>query len=361
MHYVQRDDADRIMVQAKFCEPEEAQGGAPDRQTDHKGHPLTHRFPIFQRAWGSAGLLLCAASLFWALNPIVARAVHHLVTPLGMAFWRWVVAMGVGLLFAWPHLVADRRAILQNWKMLSFLGTLGIGAFALVVYWGLQYTTATNNLMMQGAMPSMILLLSTVIFRDRITIGQLAGTLVSLAGLLVIVAQGSLANILAMTFNRGDAAALFGVFLYSLYSTLLRKKPAIHQLSFLVTLFGVGAASIAIPYLLEIAHGHYMAARIEVPLAILYVGIFPSLLAYFFFNRSVDLIGVARASIYMNLPPVFGVALAILLLGEHLAPFHIAGAALVGAGVFMATRRGDEPPAAGRLETVAVEAASSPR
>src|SRR3546814_3700223 len=98
-----------------------------------------------------------------------------------------------------------------------------------------------------------------------------------------------------MTFNRGDAAALFGVFLYSLYSTLLRKKPAIHQLSFLVTLFAVGAASIAIPYLLEIAHGHYMAARIEVPLAILYVGIFPSLLAYFFFNRSVDLIGVARA------------------------------------------------------------------
>ncbi len=245
--------------------------------------------------------------------------------------------------------------------MLSFLGTLGIGAFALVVYWGLQYTTATNNLMMQGAMPSMILLLSTVIFRDRITIGQLAGTLVSLAGLLVIVAQGSLANILAMTFNRGDAAALFGVFLYSLYSTLLRKKPAIHQLSFLVTLFAVGAASIAIPYLLELAHGHYMAARIEVPLAILYVGIFPSLLAYFFFNRSVDLIGVARASIYMNLPPVFGVALAILLLGEHLAPFHIAGAALVGAGVFMATRRGDEPPAAGPVETVAVEAASSPR
>jgi len=195
-------------------------GAATDRQTDHKGHPLTHRFPIVQRAWGSAGLLLCAASLFWALNPIVARAVHHLVTPLGMAFWRWVVAMGVGLLFAWPHLVADRRAILQNWKMLSFLGTLGIGAFALVVYWGLQYTTATNNLMMQGAMPSMILLLSTAIFRDRITIGQLAGTLVSLAGLLVIVAQGSLANILAMTFNRGDAAALFGVFLYSLYSTL---------------------------------------------------------------------------------------------------------------------------------------------
>src|SRR3546814_2744485 len=97
-----------------------------------------------------------------------------------------------------------------------------------------------------------------------------------------------------MTFNRGDAAALFGVFLYSLYSTLLRKKPAIHQLSFLVTLFAVGAASIAIPYLLEIAHGHYMAARVEVPLAFLYVGLFPSLFAYFFFTRYVVLIGFLR-------------------------------------------------------------------
>lgn len=305
---------------------------------------MSNRIAILQRPWGSAGLLLCAASLFWALNPIVARAVHHLVTPLGMAFWRWVVAMSVGLLFAWPHLRADRRAILHHWKLLTLLGTLGIGAFALVVYWGLQYTTASNNLMMQGAMPSMILLLSTVMFRDRITIGQLAGTLVSLAGLLVIVAQGSLENILAMTFNRGDAAALFGVFLYSLYSTLLRKRPAIHQLSFLVTLFGVGAASIAVPYFLEIAHGRYMAARIEVPLAILYVGIFPSLLAYFFFNRAVDLIGVARASIYMNLPPIFGIGLAILLLGERLAPFHVVGAVLVAAGVFLATRRGAQPP-----------------
>ncbi len=167
----------------------------------------------------------------------------------------------------------------------------------MVVYWGLQYTTATNNLMMQGAMPSMILLVSTLIFRDRISAGQLAGTLVSLAGLLVIVAQGSFANIAAMTFNRGDAAALLGVLLYSLYSTLLRKRPSMHQLSFLVVLFAVGAASIAIPYAAEIAGGRTMEARIEVPMAILYVGIFPSLLAYFFFNRAVDLIGVSRASI----------------------------------------------------------------
>lgn len=314
------------------------------------------------RVWGSASLLLCTASLFWALNPIVARAVHHMVSPLGMAFWRWVVAMGVGMLFAWPHLVDDRREILREWKMLALLGTLGIGAFALVVYWGLQYTTATNNLMMQGAMPSMILLLSTLVFRDKITPGQLAGTLVSLAGLLVIVAQGSMANLLAMTFNRGDAAALFGVFLYSLYSTLLRKRPAIHQLSFLVTLFGVGAASIAIPYFVEIGQGHYMEARPEVVLAILYVGIFPSLLAYFFFNRSVDLIGISRASIYMNLPPIFGVGLAILLLDERLAPFHLAGAALVATGVFLATRRGTEPPAPGDATDPAVtEAAPVPR
>jgi drug/metabolite transporter (DMT)-like permease len=313
-----------------------------------------HMMAVRDRIWGSASLLLCSASLFWALNPIVARAVHHLVSPLGMAFWRWVVAMGVGMIFAWPHLVDDRREILREWKMLALLG---IGAFALVVYWGLQYTTATNNLMMQGAMPSMILLLSTLVFRDKITPGQLVGTLVSLAGLLVIVAQGSMANLLAMTFNRGDAAALFGVFLYSLYSTLLRKRPAIHQLSFLVTLFGVGAASIALPYSLEIAQGHYMAARAEVVLAILYVGIFPSLLAYFFFNRSVDLIGISRASIYMNLPPIFGVGLAILLLGERLAPFHLVGAVLVASGVFLATRRGAEAsPTVGEAEPKAAEA-----
>lgn len=290
------------------------------------------------RLWRSPALLLCAASLFWALNPIVGRAVRDLISPLALSFWRWAIAALVVLVFAWPHLRRDTREIVRSWKVLMLLGLIGIGVFTTVVYWGLHYTTALNNLMMQGAMPPMILALSALLFRERILVSTLAGTAVSLAGMLTIVAQGDFANLLALRFNKGDAAALVAVLLYALYSALLRKKPPIHPLSLLAVLFLVGVATLIGPYLYEVANGRLMVGRPETFLAILYVAIFPSLLSYFFFNRAVDLIGAPRAGIYMNLPPVFGVGLAMLLLGEGIELFHLVGAALVATGVVWTTR-----------------------
>lgn len=293
---------------------------------------------LVARAWGSATLLLIAAALCWSLNPIVGRAVRGLISPVALGFWRWAVALLVVLAFAWPHLRQDAPVIRRHWKILVALGLIGIGVFAVIVYWALRHTTALNNLMMQSAMPPMILALSAVLFRDRISWGQIAGTLLSLGGLLAILSRGSLDNILAMQFNRGDAASLLAIFLYSLYSAMLRKKPPIHPLSLLAVLFAVGVVFLSIPYAIELAEGVRMVGRPETILAILYVGIFPSLLAYFFFNRSVELIGAARAGIFMNLPPVFGVGLAILLLGEALETFHLVGGALVGLGIYCATR-----------------------
>ena len=73
---------------------------------------------------------------------------------------------------------------------------------------------------------------------------------------------------------------------------------------------------------------------------VVYVVIFPSTLSYLFFNRGIALIGPNRAAPFFHLVPVFGSAMAILLLGEKLQPFHLIGYALVLAGVVIASRRG---------------------
>ena len=70
-----------------------------------------------------------------------------------------------------------------------------------------------------------------------------------------------------------------------------------------------------------------------------YVVIFPSTLAYLFFNRGLALIGPNRAAPFFHLVPVFGSAMAILLLGEQLRLFHLVGYALVLAGVVIASRQ----------------------
>jgi drug/metabolite transporter (DMT)-like permease len=72
---------------------------------------------------------------------------------------------------------------------------------------------------------------------------------------------------------------------------------------------------------------------------LIYVMIFPSTLAYLFFNRGIALIGPNRAAPFFHLVPVFGSAMAILLLGEELRLFHLIGYLLVLAGVIIASRQ----------------------
>ena len=81
-----------------------------------------------------------------------------------------------------------------------------------------------------------------------------------------------------------------------------------------------------------------------------YVVSFPSILAYLFFNRGIQLVGPNRAAPFMHLIPVFGSAMAILLLGEKLQGFHMAGYVLVLIGIFIASRR--RTPTAAVTETL---------
>lgn len=295
--------------------------------------------PGFRQAlryvWDSPFLLLSLASLFWALNPIVGRAARDLLSPLSLAFWRWVVALLFVLPFAWRHVVADRRVLRESWPMLTVLGVFGVGLFAFIVYWSLQLTTATNSLLLQSTMPIMTLIMPSILFGERIRPLLVTSAALSFAGIVWIVTRGQPLALDLGGLNHGDLLALIGVFLYSAYATFLRKVPAIHHITLLAVLFAVGMGTLAFPYLVSLAECGIATPRIEVIGAVLYVGIFPSLIAYAFFNRAVVLIGSVRAGVYMNLPTVFGVFLAVLLLGERLETYHLVGAAIVVAAIFV--------------------------
>lgn len=293
---------------------------------------------LMSKAWRSAPLLLCLASLFWALNPIVGRAARDLLSPVTIAFWRWVIAFAFVSPFAWRYMRADWPVVRQNWPFLLALGAAGLGLFAYLVYASLQFTTATNNLLLQAAMPIMTLLMPAVIFRDRIPALYFACATLSVAGVGWIVSRGDPVNLTSGMPNIGDLLAIAAVFLYSAYATFLRKAPALHHLTLLAVLFSVGIATLAIPYCLHImVQG---ASRIEpaAVAAVLYVGIFPSLLSYALFNRSVELIGSSRAGLYMNLPTLFGVILAVPLLGETFERYHLIGSLMVIASILISRR-----------------------
>jgi drug/metabolite transporter (DMT)-like permease len=265
--------------------------------------------------------------------------------PAGLAFWRWVGSLAVILLFAWPQLRRDVPALRRGWAVVLLLAALGVAAFSGLTYLGLQSTSAINALLLQSAMPLVILVCSFALFGDRVRPVQLIAIAISLAGVAVIVAGGSLAALLALSLNPGDAWVFAAVVCYALYSALLRLRPAVHPLSFLAASFALGAALLLPFYIREHLAGAVLRPSLPGLLAIAYLSVFPSCLAYLFYNRGVELIGANRAGQFFHLMPVFGTILAVALLGETIALPQIVGIALIGLGIGLASARQGRSPA----------------
>ncbi|MBK1837596.1 DMT family transporter [Azospirillum sp. YIM B02556] len=290
---------------------------------------------LADQAW----LLMMLPPLFWAGNAVLGRAVAGAVPPIGLAFWRWCLGMLVVLPFAWPHLRHDITPILARWKSVLLLGTLGIGVYNTFQYIALNATTALNCVMLQSSMPVMIVLMSLVLFRDRIGAMQGLGIVVSLTGAMTLISHGDPATLLGLELNAGDVWMLAAVVIYAAYTTLLRRRPAIHGLSFVVVTFAIGAVELLPFYVWESLSGHPVQASGITMLAVGYTVLFPSIAAYLCFNRAVELLGPNTAGLAIHLVPVFGSLLAILFLGEQLHLYHGIGIALIAAGIVLAARR----------------------
>lgn len=289
--------------------------------------------------YSNAYLLLTLVSLFWAGNFVVGRGVHGDVPPIALAWTRWLFATLIVLPFALSYLKRDWPVIRANWLGLTLLGIIGVGSFNTFTYIGLNHTTALNALVLQSSGPVLIALTCFVAFADKLTPKLMLGIAISLVGVMVVVTHGNPAILARLTVNQGDLWILAAIVTWAVYTAFLRKRPKIHWLSFTATTFFVGMAVNTPLFLAEHYSGWQLQWDRQTLLAIAYVTIFPGIIAYIFYNRSVELIGGARTGLCLHLVPVFGAALAILLLDETLQIHHVAGFALVLLGVVLAARK----------------------
>ena len=285
-------------------------------------------------------LLLTLTPLFWACNWVIGRGLHDDVPPLAMTFYRWLFALAILAPFALPHVRRDWRAIHRGARVLVPLGILGIGAHNALAYVGLNYTTATNGVILNSFIPVMIIAISFVFLRERLTRLQVAGVVLSFCGVLVILSGGSVAALLALSPNRGDLLVILSMLLWSLYTIGLRwRPPGLSLLSFLFVIAVVGDLAILPFYVAETLLVRPMAWTWTAVAAIAGVACFSSVLAYIFWNRGVEQVGASVAGLFVHLMPVFGVLLAWLVLGERLLPFHLAGILLILTGIYLTSRR----------------------
>lgn len=283
-------------------------------------------------------LLLSLTSLFWAANIVLGRYVAGHVPPMTLSCIRWIGAFLLLLPFAWPHLKRDWPVLRTRLPLLVMLSATGFAINNGLSYWALQYTQALNALLLQSAGPLFVALWALPL-GVRLTFAQFVGIAISLVGVLVIVLRGDLGALASVQFNRGDVMFGGALLSFGLYSALMIRRPVTHQLSLIGFTIGCGALLLLPFSIWEYSTGATLKLDLLTVGTVVYVIIFPSTLSYLFFNRGIALIGPNRAAPFFHLVPVFGSAMAIVLLGEQLQLFHLIGYALVLAGVVIASRR----------------------
>ena len=291
------------------------------------------RSQILSRAYSSAPFLLFLATLGWGSNTIASRLAVGEVSPMLLIFFRWGFVVVILLSLYWRQMIDEWPIIRPRLKWLLIMGGCGLSLFNAFFYIAAHSTTAVNLGIIQSTMPGMILLGSFMFFGDRINRLQFSGLLLTLLGVGVIVTQGSLEQLMQLTFNHGDLLMIFACSFYAMYTVGLKSRPKISGMVMLAY-FSVAAFLMTIPLMIfeSFIYGTVMPG-VKGFAIVFYIAIVPSFLSQIFFMRGVDLIGPGSAGLYANLVPIFSAIMAVLLLSEEFALFHLAAMVLVFGGI----------------------------
>ena len=297
------------------------------------------------RAEPLAYALLVLTALMFAANMLTARATSDFLPPMALAFWRWAGALALLLPFCAGSLWRHRAAAFAEWRDLLALGALGMGVCGGVVYLGAATTSATNIGLIYAASPVLIILFARLFYGERMSGSQLLGVGLSLLGVLVVIARGDPATIMAVRFTVGDLLILAAAIAWAVYSVLLKHRPTRLPPTARLAAITLGGLVALLPFVVgeAIVYKPFPLSWQSVGVA-LFLAVVPGFGAYQAYGYVQRHLGAGPTGLIMYMSPLFTGLLAFALLGEDLRLYHLAGVALVLPGIFLATRRGPSAP-----------------
>lgn len=304
--------------------------------SSYRNHALTDNTSRMTRL---ALPIMLLAPLFFSSNLVFGRGTIGEVSPFMLAFLRWLaVALALS-----PFMLRQRMVLVgivhTHWKTLVLLAFLGMWICGGAVYLALQWTSATNGTLIYTTSPVIILLLEAVFRGRRIGLREGVGSLIAFVGIATIVLRGDPLALFSLDFNVGDLLFVAAAIAWATYSIIYR-APYLQKLSnasLLGLLASVGALLLLPVAMLEWLNGAAIPSTGSAWGGIAGIVVFASLLAFSSFQFGLRQLGPSLTGVFMYLMPPYGVLLAVVFLGERLQPFHIAGIALVMAGIVLAT------------------------
>lgn len=282
-------------------------------------------------------LIMILPPLFWAGNFIVGRAVSNQHAPLGLSFYRWFYATLIITPFALKSIWEQREIIKKFFWRITLLAILSISTFNSLAYISLQYTTATNALLLNSFIPIFILIISALFFSEKISNKQIAGVFISLSGVLAIISKLNTDTILALHVNRGDLWMLLAALDWAMYSILLKHLRPIElkPLAFLGIMMMIGTLVLYPVFLANPFGESDIIWNKDMVMAIIYIAVFPSIVSYVAWNHGMHKLGASIGGQYIHLMPLFGAFMAVIFLKERIHLYHIVGACCIGSGLWL--------------------------
>lgn len=285
--------------------------------------------------------MLVLTPFMWAGHSVVAKIIATDIPVFSFVSFRWLVASLVLLAFVWRSVWRQRWILAKHWKFVLTAGLIGPAMFPCFLYAGLATTTVTNTSIIQTSVPGLVPVFAWLLLRDRMTLSQMVGIIISSIGVLVIVSRGDLTRIAEVEFVPGDLFILGGFTIWALYTVIIRMKPSdLGTNPFLAASMSIGFLATAPLWIWEYSQGATIPITTETAWASGYVIIFPTLLSYYFYNRVVETLGPNKAGLASHLVPPLGILLGVLFLGEVFALFHAVSFAIIIAGVILVIRGG---------------------
>lgn len=279
----------------------------------------------------AAALLAC---IIWSGSFVIARGVHESIQPITLAFWRWMVAVIFIIPISYKYVIAQWSIIKNNWRYLVFMGCFSVGIFNSMVYYAAHFTTSHHIAIISSTAPIWTLVLAIILGIDKFSWFKILGAILAFAGALIVISHGNLYGILAQQWNHGDIILLASALVWAIYCVMLHFKPKnLHPKSFMCAIIIIGVIFLLPFYLWEakyIAATKFSITHLSI---YLYLGLGSSIIAWFAWNYSIQMIGSVKTGLVYYTIPIFSSIIAIFTLHEPIQLYHWLGFGFVFMGI----------------------------
>lgn len=282
--------------------------------------------------------LAVLATLIWSGNFIMARGLIKDIPPVTLSFYRWLTATVIMLPFAWKYFVAEIRIVKHHLLFFLLAAVTGVSMFNTFVYVAGHYSSAINMAILGTcSSPIMSVVLARIFLKEKISVFRIIGMIVCVGGILLLLSKGSIENLLAFRFTKGDWWILAAALSFAIYNTTVRKKPVgMHPVNFLFVIFLLGTIVLLPFYLYELNEKGGIDINTGNISAIIYLGLGASVICFLIWNKAIHALGSGRTALFGNLIPIFSSIEAVIILHEEFLWIYVTSMILVFAGIVLA-------------------------